>query len=321
MANALDCLLEGLAYNFGPTIMDGFNDPEVVEIAANPDGKIWIEKLGEDMECCGSIEAGQAKSIVLLMASSLSLEATVETPIVGGELPDVPPFNGARFEGNIPPIVTQSTFTIRKKASRVFSLEEYVDKGIMPAHLLGIIKEAVRDRQNIVVAGGTGSGKTTLTNALILALSELCPKHRLLIMEDTQELQPKSPNTVLLRTSEFVSMTRLLKMILRYKPDRILIGEVRDEASLDLLKSWNTGHPGGISTVHANSAEEVLERLEELTLEAGKGPKQKLIGRAVDLVLFIQEVPGGRRLTQAIRVKGYDPVTMTYKIEEIYNEL
>lgn len=317
MANERDCLLSGLSYNLGPVIMKALEDPDVVEIAANPDGRIWIEKLGQDMEECGTIEPGKAKSVVLLMASAQNFEATVENPIVEGELP----FDGSRFEGAIPPIVSQASFTIRKRASRVFSLEEYVEKGIMADHLLETIKTAILNRRNILVVGGTGSGKTTLVNGLIMALSELSPNHRLIIMEDTLELQSKSENTVFLRTSSHVDMNALLKMTMRYRPDRILIGEVRGEAALDLLKSWNTGHPGGMSTVHANSAEEGLERLEELTLEAGKGPKYRLIGRAVDLILFIQKVPGSRRVTQAIRVNSYDPVTQTYRIEEIHNEL
>lgn len=317
MANERDCLLDALRHNLGPTIVATLGDPEVVEIMANPDGVIWIEKLGEEMEQCGTIEDGAAKSVIFLMASALNFEATVENPIVEGELP----MDGSRFEGVIPPVVSQASFTIRKRASKVFSLEEYVDGGIMPGHLMETIKDALKRRLNIVVVGGTGSGKTTLVNGLILALSEIAPRHRLVVMEDTLELQSKSENTVFLRTSSFVDMTDLLKMTMRYRPDRILIGEVRGEAALDLLKAWNTGHPGGISTVHANSAEEGLERLEELVEEAGKGPKQKLIGRAVDLILFIQRVPGGRRVTQAIRVNGYDPLSQTYNTEEIHNEL
>lgn len=317
MANERDCLLDGLRFNLGPVIMEALEDPDVVEIMLNPDGKIWIEKLGRDQEECGTLEYGKAMSVILLMASALNFEATVESPIVEGELP----FDGSRFEGSIPPIVSQASFTIRKKASSVFSLEQYVEKGIMPGHLLEVISDAISKRLNILVVGGTGSGKTTLVNGLIMKLSELAPKHRLVIMEDTLELQSKSANTVFLRTSAFVDMNALLKMTMRYRPDRILIGEVRGEAALDLLKAWNTGHPGGMSTVHANSAEEGLERLEELTEEAGKGPKQKLIGRAVDLILFIQRVPGGRRITQAIKVNGYDPVAQIYKIEEIHNEL
>jgi type IV secretion system protein VirB11 len=296
--------------------MKAIDDPEVVEIMANPDGALWIERLGQPMEFICHIPPENTKSVVLLMASALNFQATVETPIVEGELP----IDGSRFEGVLPPVVSQASFTIRKKASRVFSLDEYLTLGTMPDILFNKIKESIVSRSNILVVGGTGSGKTTLVNAIIQAISQLCPEQRLVIMEDTLELQSTSENTVFFRTSNNVNMTRLLKMTMRYRPDRILIGEVRDQAALDLLKAWNTGHPGGVATVHANSAEEGLERLEELTEEAGMGPKHKLIGRAVDLIIYIQRAPGGRKISQAIFVNGYDSIAHNYKIEVIYND-
>lgn len=311
-----DRLIDSLKINLGATIVKALEDPDVVEIMVNPDGTLWIEKLGQDMELCGTIDPARAKAVIFLMATNLNFEARVEQPIVEGELP----IDGSRFEGAIPPIVSKASFTIRKKASKVFSLNDYLESGVMPPLIADVIKKAIDERLNILVVGGTGSGKTTLVNAIILAMSEQCPGHRLVIMEDTLELQSKSPNTVFLRTSTAVDMTALLKMTMRYRPDRILIGEVRGGAALDLLKAWNTGHPGGVATVHANSAAEGLERMEELVEEAGRGPKQKLIGRSVDLVIFIQRVPGGRKITQALKVNGFNPLTQSYNIEEIYNE-
>jgi type IV secretion system protein VirB11 len=316
MADSRKELLNGLAFNLGQAAVEALEDPEVVEVMANPDGSLWIEKLGQNMERAGSVTSVQTKSVILLMASSLGLEANAASPIVEGELP----IDGSRFEGVLPPIVSQASFSIRKRASRVFSLDEYVSSGVLVKGLAALLRDAVVERKNILVVGGTGSGKTTLVNAIILEISDLCPDQRLIIMEDTLELQSRSENIVFFRTSEFVNMTRLLKMTMRYRPDRILIGEVRDQAALDLLKAWNTGHPGGVATVHANSAYEGLERLDELTQEAGLGQKSMLIGRAVDLVLFLQRVPGGRRLTQAISVEGFDPVNQSYIIKEIYNE-
>jgi type IV secretion system protein VirB11 len=317
MADSRQELLTGLSFNLGPIVMSALEDPEVVEIMANPDGTLWIEKLGQNMVCLGTLTPAQTKSVIVLMASSLNLEANVISPIVEGELP----IDGSRFEGVLPPIVSQASFSLRKKASRIFSLDEYVATNTITNSIADSIREAIVSRKNILVVGGTGSGKTTLVNAIILAISELCPEQRLIIMEDTLELQSKSENIVFFRTSEFVNMTRLLKMTMRYHPDRILIGEVRDQAALDLLKAWNTGHPGGVATIHANSAFEGLERLDELTQEAGLGPKSKLIGRAVDLILFLQRVPGGRKLTQAITVDGYNTTTQNYITKEIYNEL
>ncbi|MDR1083367.1 MAG: P-type conjugative transfer ATPase TrbB [Deltaproteobacteria bacterium] len=309
-------LLTGLSYNLGPAVMRAIEDPDVVEIMANPDGKLWIEKLGRPMELFGELSPEQTKSVILLMASSLNYQATVESPIVEGELP----IDGSRFEGVIPPIVSQASFTIRKKASQVFSLEDYVASRTMPGFLAGKIKDSIIKRDNIVVVGGTGSGKTTLVNGIILAISELCPEQRLIIMEDTLELQSRSENTVFFRTSDRINMARLLKMTMRYRPDRIIIGEVRDKAALDLLKAWNTGHPGGIATIHANSAIEGLARMEELTEEAGLGSKNNLIARAVDLVIFIRRSPGGRKVSQAITVLGYNHKNHNYRTEVIYHE-
>lgn len=318
MADARTQIIAGLTYSLGPEIMKAINDPDVIEVMVNPDGNVWIEKLGCAMELTTTIDFYRAKDVVLLVASSMDFEAGVEKPVVEGELP----LDGSRFHGLLPPNVSpQAAFTIRKKASKVFSLEEYVEKGSLPASLHQTIKTAVADRKNILVAGGTGSGKTTLLNGLIKSLTEVDPGHRIIILEDTMELQCESLNRVFLRTSDFLNMQGLVETTMRYRPDRILVGEVRNKAALDLLKAWNTGHPGGFATVHANSAEEGLDRLEELTEEAGNGPKQKLIGRAVDIILFIQKTAdGNRKITEAIEVNGYDPVALSYKTEDIYHE-
>lgn len=310
-------LLTALEHNLGPAINDALLDPDVVEIMLNPDGQIWIEKMGQDMEPVAEMEPEQSRLIISLVASSLQTVVNSENPIVEGELP----LDGSRFEGLLPPVVSSPSFTIRKKASRVFSLEDYVAAGILPLFpdLIGVIRQSIIDHKNILVVGGTGSGKTTLVNALILALSEVCPADRLLVLEDTMELQSRSPNTVFFRTSDFVTMQRLVKVTMRYRPTRIIVGEVRDGAALDLLKAWNTGHPGGVATIHANSAAEGLDRLEELVAEATTAPKQKLIGKAVDLVIFIERAPGGRRISQILEVNGYDAATNHYQTEVLYH--
>ncbi|HBT97264.1 MAG TPA: P-type conjugative transfer ATPase TrbB, partial [Desulfobulbaceae bacterium] len=232
-------LLANLEHNLGPVVMTALRDPDVVEIILNSDGKLWIEKLGHKMEEAGRMEAAQGRLVISLIASALETVVTVASPIVEGELP----LDGSRFEGSLPPVCAAPSFAIRKKASRVFPLESYVEQGIMPAELLPELNNALTKHENILVVGGTGSGKTTFVNALIRSLSELCPDDRLVILEDTRELQSLSANTQFYRTSDEVDMTRLLRMTMRIRPDRILIGEVRDGAALALLKAWNTGHP------------------------------------------------------------------------------
>jgi type IV secretion system protein VirB11 len=311
-------LLEGLRFACGPLFMGALEDSEVIEIMLNPDGSLWIERYGHDHERVGEIAPAQSRLILSQTASALDLTVNAEHPIVEGEFP----LDGSRFEGTFPPIVGPGpSFSLRKKASRVFTLQEYMSAGSITARVIEIIHEAVVRRWNIVVVGGTSSGKTTFVNAVIDAIAELTPSHRLLILEDTAELQSKSPNTVFFRTSIIaaVDMRELAKVSMRYAPKRILVGEVRDAAALELLKLWNTGHPGGVGTFHADSAEEALPRLEELVEEAGLGPKQKLIGRAVDLVVYMEKTPDNqRRISNIIKVNRFNPKTESYETENLY---
>ncbi len=311
-------LLDGLRHSCGPVFMNALEDPDVIEIMLNPDGSLWIEKYGQEHEPIGVISVAQSRLILSQVASGLDLTVNEKNPIVEGEFP----LDGSRFEGTFPPIVGPGpSFSLRKKASRVFTLEEYMLSGSLTPEAVAIIEDAVRHRQNIVVVGGTSSGKTTFVNAVIDAISRITPSHRLIILEDTAELQSKSPNTVFLRTSVLaeVDMRKLAKVSMRYAPKRILVGEVRDAAALEMLKLWNTGHPGGVSTFHADSAEEALERLEELVEEAGLGPKQKLIGRAVDLAVYMEKTPDNRRqISSIIKVNKFNHKEDFYETETLY---
>jgi type IV secretion system protein VirB11 len=311
-------LLDSLRHNCGPVFMNALEDESVVEIMLNPDGSLWIERYGRDHERIADISPAQGRLILSLTASGLDLTVNDRNPIVEGEFP----LDGSRFEGAFPPIVGPGpSFSLRKKASRVFTLAEYTAAGSITAEAVSIIRTAVRQRKNIVVVGGTSSGKTTFVNAVIDAIAELTPSHRLLILEDTEELQSRSPNTVRFHTSVLanVDMRTLAKVSMRYAPKRILVGEVRDSAALELLKLWNTGHPGGVSTFHADGAEEALPRLEELVEEAGLGPKQKLIGRAVDLVVYMEKTQDNRRrISSIIKVQGYNPKKEDYERETLY---
>ena len=297
-------LHSNLRHNLGLDIVAALTDPTVVEIMLNPDGKLWIEHLGAPMKFVGNIPAEKAGLILSLVASSLDTTITATNPIVEGELV----LDGSRFEGLLPPIVSAPSFTIRKKASSVFSIGQYVKAGIIDLTQANLIAKALRGRKNILVVGGTGSGKTTLVNALIDELSHACQSDRLVILEDTSELQSTSPNAFFLRTSDHVNMQRLVKATMRLRPDRILVGEVRDSAALDLLKAWNTGHPGGVSTVHANSVSGGLVRMEQLIAEASPAPMQMLIAEAVDLILFITRTPEtpGRKVTEIATLNGFN---------------
>lgn len=294
---------EKLKRELGPLICNLLEDKTVIEIMLNPNGFLWVERLGQAMEKVGQMSASQAESLMGTVASTLRTQITAQNPILECELP----IDGSRFEALIPPVVAGPTFTIRKKAVQIFTLDDYVKSGIMTPEQSNVIKQAVNDRLNILVVGGTGTGKTTLTNAIIQFMSEAAPHDRIAIIEDTGELQCSAENAVTMRAVDHVDMTRLLKATMRLRPDRILVGEVRDGAALALLKAWNTGHPGGAATVHANGADAGLIRIEQLVAEATQAPMQALIAEAVNLIIAIEKVPHvGRRIKEVVKVVGFD---------------
>nr|WP_235727760.1 P-type conjugative transfer ATPase TrbB [Maridesulfovibrio frigidus] len=315
-----DRLVNNLLHNMGTIIVQAMGDEKVVEIMANPDGNLWIERLGEGMKIVGKIEPAKVSMIISLVASSLDTTVTAEKAIVEGELPKAKPLNGSRFEGLYPPVVEAPSFTIRKKASQIFSLEDYVENGIMTLKVMESIKNAVSDKNNIVVVGGTGSGKTTLVNGIIKSISTISPSDRIVIIEDTAELQSHSRNTISLRSSDHISIKTLVRATMRLRPDRILVGEVRGGEALELLKSWNTGHPGGVATVHANSAAEGLLRIENLIAEVSTSPMPYLIGSTIDFLIYIRRTDEGRTISEVATVSGYDAIKQKYELEYIHNE-
>jgi type IV secretion system protein VirB11 len=294
-------LQDSLRDALGPLILEALADPSVVEIMLNPDGKLFEERVGAGMRQIGVMSVDDAQVVIGLVAHVLKSEVDKSRPIVSGELP----LGGERFEGLLPPVVARPVFAIRKRAILVFELDDYVSNGIMTEDQARVIREAVSKRLNIIVSGGTGTGKTTLTNAIIAEIVRTAPGHRLLILEDTAEIQCTAENAVLLHTSDHVDMQRLLKSCMRLRPDRIIVGEVRDGAALTLLKAWNTGHPGGAATVHANNAIAALTRLEQLTSEASSQPMQAVIGEAVGLIVSIERTPRGRIVRDLVRVNGF----------------
>jgi len=277
------------------------DDPAVVEVMLNPDGRIFVERLGEGIREAGTMLPGTAEIVIGSVAHALRSEVDGERPIVSGELP----IGGHRFEGLLPPVVRAPTFTIRKRASQLIALDAYVASSVMSDGQADALRHAVASRRNIVVSGGTGSGKTTLANAVIAEMVRVSPDHRLVILEDTAEIRCAAENAVALHTSDTIDMARLLKSTMRLRPDRIIVGEVRDGAALTLLKAWNTGHPGGITTVHANTAASALRRLEQLTAEASRQPMREVIGEAVDLVVSIERTATGRRVREILEVEGF----------------
>lgn len=284
----------------GTVVCDGLEDPTVLEIMLNPDGQIWFDRMGSGMEPVGRMSAVNAIALIGTIADSLSTTITSLQPILEGELV----IDGSRVEAVIPPIVPRPTFAIRKRASQVFPLAHYVETKALTEDDFATINEALVSRKNVLIAGGTGSGKTTLVNAAIDTITRQCPNDRLVLLEDTIEIQCPADNFIQMRTSSQVSMTELLRATMRLRPDRILVGEVRGAEALALLKAWNTGHPGGVATVHANGAKAALVRLASLIGEAGLGraDAMDLINAAVDVVVFIERTKKGRRISEIYTV-------------------
>ena len=292
----------------GPEIAAALADAQVIEIMVNPDGALRIDRLGEGRSDTGTrLDPTEVERIIRLVASHARAEVHPQAPIVSAELPPhIEGRAGERFEGVLPPVSTAPCFSIRKPAERIYTLLDYVTDGIMSPEAARLLSLAVVDRRNILIAGGTSSGKTTLANALLAEMAHL--DERVILIEDTRELQSLAPDTVALRTRPgSVSMADLVRSTLRLRPDRIIVGEVRGREALDMLKAWNTGHPGGIATVHANSATSALYRIEQLIQEAVVTVPRRLIADAIDIIVFIAGRGLARRVETIARIAGVDP--------------
>jgi len=286
----------------GVDITQALEDPKVIEVMLNPDGHIWVDKIGKGrFDTDKFLTPREAERVVRLVGSHINQDVTARSPIISAELPG----NGERFEGVMPPVVTAPCFSIRKGAIAIFTLGDYVKAGTMNKVQANALKHAVTSRKNILIVGGTSSGKTTLANALLSEVSNT--GDRVLILEDTRELQCEAKDTVALRThGNTTTLADLVRSTLRLRPDRIIVGEVRGPEALDMLKAWNTGHPGGIATVHANSAKAALSRIEQLILEGVTVAPRGLIAEAIDVIVFISGRGNKRRIETIAALTGLD---------------
>ena len=288
---------------FGAAIARFLEDPTVVEVMLNPDGRLWIDRLSSGLADSGEmVPPADGERIVRLVAHHVGAEVHAASPRVSAELPET----GERFEGLLPPVVAAPVFAIRKPAVAVFTLNDYVAAGVMTSGQAVALKCAVEARKNILVAGGTSSGKTTLTNALLAEVAKT--SDRVVLIEDTRELQCKAPNLVALRTKDgVISLSDLVRSSLRLRPDRIPIGEVRGPEALDLLKAWGTGHPGGIGTIHAGTTLGALRRLEQLIQEVVVTVPRALIAETIDVIAVLSGRGADRRLAELASVTGLAP--------------
>lgn len=296
--------IEKLRRDMGSQLMDALEDPDTLEIMLNPDGKLWYEKFGRPMLCMGTLDKLRSKTILQTIAGFHDKIINHTAPYLECELP----IDGSRFAGQIPPLVEGPAFAIRKKASRIFLLDEYVENGVMTRIQAGYICQAISEHKNILVIGGTGSGKTTLLNGIIAEIVRQFPNERICIIEDTGELQCSAINYVQYHTSVNVSMTDILRLILRMRPDRILVGETRGPEALDMLDAWNTGHEGGAASLHANNTASALTRLRSLISRNPFAPREiePVISEAVNVIVQIAKTTQGRRIQEIREVQGFE---------------
>ena len=301
-ATSQDRRIQMLRTAMGPLIATALEDPDVVEIMLNPDRTLWVDRLSSGRAPLGAeLPEADGERIIRLVAAHVGAEVHRGRPLLTAELPET----GERFEGILPPAAPGPAFALRKRAVSIIWLDHYIADGILTANQADFLRRAVRERQNILIAGATSSGKTTLANALLAEIATT--GDRVLVLEDTIELQCAARDHVPLRTrAGVVSMTELVRATMRLRPDRVIVGEVRGGEALDLIKVWGTGHPGGIATIHAGSTLGALLRLEQLILEVAVNPPRALIAEAVSVVIHIAGRGRHRRVDSIARVIGFD---------------
>ena len=296
-------------------IMPMLKDEGIFEVYINPDGKVWTD--GFDGRVCTEItlSAAQIKQIIFNVAALTNQLITEEKPTLDAEIPQNKFFDKCRFEGNLPNIVLSPTINIRKHPKKIFTLDDYVKQGILTENQRAIIIKAVRSKKNIIAAGGTKSGKTTFLNAILAEISKL--NDRVILIEDTPELQCTASDCVSMRTMRNFTMSDCLRSVLRMTPDRIVVGEVRGGEALALLDAWSTGHGGGCSTVHSNSAKDTLLRLENMTARVSQNPQQTTIGQAVNLIVYLKYLGNKRIVEDIIELNGYNVAKKEYDLKSL----
>jgi len=274
------------------------NDDNVIEVMLNPDKKLWIDTLTEGRKNTGIIvEPSKAMSIINTVASHMKTVIDKKNPTLSAELPQ----SGSRFEAVL--TGANPVFTIRKKAILVFTLDDYVKNKNLTEAQKSIILDSIKNKKNLLIVGGTSTGKTTFANACIEEISKL--DERIVILEDTKELQSTAKDSVPLKTTDYADLKKLLKSTMRLRPDRIIVGEIRDGVALDLLTAWNSGHPGGLTTIHSDSAIGGLKQLEQYIQRVSVSKQEELIAKVVNVIIVLERIGVQRKITSITKVEGY----------------
>ena len=296
-------------------------DESVSEIMGNPDASWWYEREGIlRQEKSVSFDAGRLRTGLEVIANHLGKRLDEDNPILNAQLPD-----GSRIAAVIPPVVkSMPAVTIRKFTSRFYTVDDLIDRGTLTAPLAQFLEEQICGGKTLLISGGTGTGKTTL----LRILADAIPEHeRIVVIEDTAELHIQKPNVLAAecQTDTFkanITFDDLLKSALRWRPDRIILGEVRGIEARTLLDSFNTGHAGSLATIHANSAEKALHRFANLVMRShGQSTFSDVeaeIGEAVDFVVHIERQPGCRVIREVLALHGYDRDVRRFLSEPVF---
>lgn len=294
-------LLEKLSREVSGPIQAALADKEVIEIVCNSDGSIWKLSQNNGWKEIDRISPAKADSI-------LSTVAALTENIINSKNPQIQcvfPLDGSRLQGLLPPAVTAPIFDIRKHSAHIFSIEEYIAANIMTKDQAEIIKQAVIGRKNILISGGTCSGKTTLTKTIIDLAAQLgAPGERFVIIEDTRELYCTAKNTVSIHAYTRDMLSQFTQSAMRLRPDRVILGEVRGREAYDLMYLLNSGHPGSFTTIHANNARLALHKFLMLARESGEDVHPQRVVECFDIVISIKRTHTRLQVDEVAKVQG-----------------
>jgi type IV secretion system protein VirB11 len=295
-------LLEKLSREVSGPIQAALEDKEVIEIVCNSDGSIWKLSQENGWKEIDKISSAKADSI-------LSTVAALTDNIVNSKNPQIQcvfPLDGSRLQGLLPPAVTAPIFDIRKHSAHIFTIEEYIAAKIMTREQAEIIEQAIIARKNILISGGTCSGKTTLTKTIIDLAAKLgTPGERFVIIEDTRELYCTAKNAVSIHAYTRDMLSQFTQSAMRLRPDRVILGEVRGREAYDLMYLLNSGHPGSFTTIHANNARLALHKFLMLARESGEDIHPQRVVECFDIVISISRSAVGLRVEEIVEVSDY----------------
>jgi pilus assembly protein CpaF len=293
-------------------------DESVSEIMGNPDATWWYERDG--IVCPDTsiqFDSNRLRTVLEVIANHLGKKLDEDNPLLNAQLPD-----GSRIAAVIPPVVRPApALTIRKFTSRRFTVDDLIARRTLSRSLAEFLSDQICAGKTVLISGGTGTGKTTLLNVLAQAIPD---EERIVVIEDTAELRIQKPNVLAVecQSDTFkarISFEDLLRSALRWRPDRIILGEVRGAEARTLLDSFNTGHAGSLATIHANSAEKALHRFANLVMRSHAqstfSDTEAEIGEAVDFVVHIERKPGSRVVREVLAIQGYDRDAKRFMIE------